>query len=79
MLPHTVSPMTLWSQRDRWVYVVQGPPRPPGHPQQDGRDGWDGQVSQMPRGMINVPGVAPAPLDTVIYGTSLYAKLFVYL
>ena len=51
-------------QRDRWVYVVQGPPRPPGQPGQDGRDGQDGQASQLPRGMINVPGVAPAPLDT---------------
>ena len=51
-------------QRDKWVYVVQGPPRPPGQPGQDGRDGHDGQVPQLPRGMINVPGVAPAPLDT---------------
>ena len=33
-------------------------------PGQDGRDGWDGQMPQLPRGMINVPGVAPAPLDT---------------
>ena len=46
------------------MYVVQGPPRPPGQPGQDGRDGWDGQTPQLPRGMINVPGVAPAPLDT---------------
>ena len=51
-------------QRDKWVYVVQGPPRPPGQPGQDGRDGHDGQAPQLPRGMINVPGVAPAPLDT---------------
>ena len=51
-------------QRDRWVYVVQGPPRPPGQPGQDGRDGQDGQAPQLPRGMINVPGVAPVPLDT---------------
>ena len=51
-------------QRDRWVYIVQGPPRPPGQPGQDGRDGWDGQAPQLPRGMINVPGVAPVPLDT---------------
>ena len=51
-------------QRDKWVYVVQGPPGPPGQPGQDGRDGHDGQAPQLPRGMINVPGVAPAPLDT---------------
>ena len=51
-------------QRDRWVYVVQGPPGPPGQPGQDGRDSQDGQAPQLPRGMINVPGVAPAPLDT---------------
>ena len=51
-------------QRDKWVYVVQGPPGPPGQPDQDGRDGHDGQAPQLPRGMINVPGVAPAPLDT---------------
>ena len=25
---------------------------------------WGGQMPQMPRGMINVPGVASAPLDT---------------
>ena len=31
---------------------------------QDGRDGHNGQAPQLPRGMINVPGVAPAPLDT---------------
>ena len=30
---------------------------------QDGRDGWDGQMPQMPRGIINVSGVAHAPLD----------------
>ena len=46
------------------MYVVQGPPRPPGQPGQDGRDGHDGHAPQLPRGMINVPGVAPAPLDT---------------
>ena len=46
------------------MYVVQGLPGPPGLPGQDGRDGWDGQAPQMPRGIINVPGVAPAPLDT---------------
>ena len=46
------------------VYVVQGPPGPPGQPGQDGRDGHDGHAPQLPRGMINVPGVAPAPLDT---------------
>ena len=51
-------------QRDKWVYVVQGLPRPPGQPGQDGRDGQDGQMPQMPRGIINVPGVAHAPLDT---------------
>ena len=51
-------------QRDKWVYVVQGPPGPPGQPGQDGRDGHDGHAPQLPRGMINVPGVAPAPLDT---------------
>ena len=50
--------------RNRWVYVVQGPPRCPGQPGQDGRDGQDGQIPQLPRGMINVPGVAPTPLDT---------------
>ena len=46
------------------MYVVQVPPRPPGQPGQDGRDGHDGHAPQLPRGMINVPGVAPAPLDT---------------
>ena len=51
-------------QRDRWVYLVQGPPRPPGQLGQDGRDGQDGQMPQVPRGIINVPGVALAPLDT---------------
>ena len=40
---------------------MQGPSGPPGQPGQDGRDGHDGQL---PRGMINVPGVPPAPLDT---------------
>ena len=44
--------------------LFKDPPRPPGQPGQDGRDGWDGQAPQLPRGMINVPGVAPAPLDT---------------
>ena len=33
-------------------------------PGQDGRDGWDGQMPQLPRGMINVLGVVPTPLDT---------------
>ena len=47
------------------MYVVQGPLGPPGQPGQDGRDGQDGQAPQLPRGMINVPGVAPAPLDTI--------------
>ena len=46
------------------MYVVQGPPRPPGQPGQDGRDGHDGHAPQLPRGMINVPGAAPATLDT---------------
>ena len=50
--------------RNRWVYVVQGPPRSPGQPGQDGRDGWDGQIPQLPRRMINVPGVVPVILDT---------------
>ena len=50
--------------RNRWVYVVQGPPRPPGQPGQDGRDGQDGQIPQLPREMINVLGAASAPLDT---------------
>ena len=50
--------------RNRWVYVVQGPPGPPGQLRQDGRDGQDGQIPQLPRGMINVPGMASAPLDT---------------
>ena len=49
---------------NRWVYVVQGPPRPPGQLGQDGRDGWDGKIPQLPRGMINVPRVTPTPLDT---------------
>ena len=44
--------------------LFKGPPGPPGQPGQDGRDGHDGHVPQLPRGMINVPGVAPAPLDT---------------
>ena len=35
---------------------------PPGQPGQDGRDGHDGHAPQLPRGMINVPGVAPTPL-----------------
>ena len=51
----------------KWVHqlvVVQGPPRPPGQPGQDGRDGHNGHAPELPRGMINVPGVAPAPLDT---------------
>ena len=39
-------------------------PRPPGQLGQDGRDGCNAQAPQLPRGMINVPGVAPAPLDT---------------
>ena len=46
------------------MYVVQGLPGPPGQLGQDGRDGWDVQTPQMPRGVINVPGMAPAPLDT---------------
>ena len=46
------------------MYVVQGLPRPPGQLGQDGRDGQDGQMPQMPRGIINVLGVAHAPLDT---------------
>ena len=57
-------PQHCQGQRDRWVYVVQGPPRPPGQPGQDERDGQDGQAPQLPRGLINVPGVAPAQLDT---------------
>ena len=57
-------PQHCQGQRDKWVYVVQGPPRPPGQPEQDGRYGHDGHAPQLPRGMINVPGVAPAPLDT---------------
>ena len=57
-------PWHCWNQGNRWVYVVQGPPRPSGQPGQDGRDGQDGQIPQLPRGMINVPGVAPTPLDT---------------
>ena len=44
--------------------MVQGPPKPPGQPGQDGRDGQDGQIPQLPRGMINVLGVTPTPLDT---------------
>ena len=40
------------------------PPGPQGQLGQDGRDGQDGQAPQMARGIINVPGVAPAPLDT---------------
>ena len=28
------------------------------------KDGWDGQIPQMPRGIINIPGVAPDALDT---------------
>ena len=44
--------------------MVQGLPRPPGQLGQDGRGGQDGEILQMPRGIINVPGVAPAPLDT---------------
>ena len=43
--------------------MVQGPPGPPGQLGQDGRDGQDGQMPQPPRGMTNVLGVAPAPLD----------------
>ena len=35
---------TVEVRRDRWVYVVQGPPGPPGHPGQDGRDGHDGHA-----------------------------------
>ena len=44
--------------------MVQGLPRSPGQLRQDGRDGQDGHMPQMPRGIINVPGVVPAPLDT---------------
>ena len=44
--------------------MVQGPPGPPGQLGQDGRDGWDGQMPQLPREMINVLGMATAPLDT---------------
>ena len=44
--------------------MIQGPPRPPGQLGQDGRDGQDGQIPKLPRGMINVPGVVPTPLDT---------------
>ena len=44
--------------------MVQGPPRPPGQLGQNGRDGQDGQVPQMSRGIINVSGMAHAPLDT---------------
>ena len=44
--------------------LFKDPPGPPGQPGQDGRDGHDGHAPQLPRGMINVPGVAPAPLDT---------------
>ena len=51
-------------QRDRWVYIVQGPAGPTGQPGQAGRDGRDGQIPQLPMGMINVPGMARAPLDT---------------
>ena len=43
---------------------MQGPPGPPGQRGQDGRDGQDGQAPQLPRGIINVPEVAPTPLDT---------------
>ena len=57
-------PQRCQNWRNRWVYVVQGPPGPPGQPGQDGRDGQDGQIPQLPRGMINVPGVVPTPLDT---------------
>ena len=39
-------------------------PDPSGQLGQDGRDGWDGQMPQIPRGIINVPGMAHAPLDT---------------
>ena len=41
-----------------------GTPRPSGQPIQAGRDGRDGQIPQLPWGMINVPGMAPAPLNT---------------
>ena len=44
--------------------MVQEPPGPSGQPRQAGRDGRDGQVPQLPWRMINVPGMAPAPLDT---------------
>ena len=44
--------------------MVQGPPRPPGQLGQDRRDGRDEQMPQLPRGMINVLGMASAPLDT---------------
>ena len=45
------------------MYVVQGPLGPPRQPGQARRDDWDGQIPQLLRGMINVPGMAPAPLD----------------
>ena len=53
-------PQHCHDQRIRWVYVAQGPPGPPDQLGQDGRDGQDGQ---MPQKIINVPGVAHAPLD----------------
>ena len=43
---------------------MQGPPGSPGQPGQAGRDGRDGQIPQLPRGMINVLGMTPVPLDT---------------
>ena len=57
-------PQHCQNHRNRWVYVVQGPPRSPGQLEQDGRDGWAGQMPQLPRGMINFSGMASAPLDT---------------
>ena len=39
-------------------------PDPPGQPGQDGKNGRDGQIPQLSRGVIDVPGVAPTPLDT---------------
>ena len=50
--------------------LYKGPPRPPGQLEQDGRDGWDGQMPQLPRGIINVPGMASGPLDTSALGNS---------
>ena len=56
--------MTLLKSGKQMGICDTGTTQTPAQPGQDGRDGWDGQIPQLLRGMINIPGVASAPLDT---------------